>query len=85
MCLCRYLCVVMWYVYRWPQQLEEGIESPGAGVTGGSELSNVGAGTKCGSSVKETRALNCLVIPPTSTERFSKENLMFTSLSHYCS
>lgn len=55
MCLCPYLCVVMCMCNH--NSLEESIESPGAGVTGASELSSVDAGTKLRSSVRETKAL----------------------------
>ena len=39
--------------------LEEGIRCPGARVIGDGEPSDVGAGMKSGSSIREANALNC--------------------------
>lgn len=65
--MCR-LCVsvsVCTCEYRPPWRPEVGVGSPGAEVTGGSELCNMGLGTKLRSPTQAAHAHNCFLVSPT--------------------
>lgn len=47
MCVCVWMCACE---CRYPRRPEEGVESPGAGITGTCETANVGPGNQIGSS-----------------------------------
>ena len=78
MCMLLHQSMVMCMCVQYPRSPEEGTGSPGAGVTGGWELSMWVLGTELRSSVRTARPLNCGSISAALIFSFLR-NLQLTS------